>query len=126
MRRQQVVNDFKYSKLSAPDVVRRFQQKSRFGIRKPLFYPLNYGNNDIYDFRFSLGDCNQRRTLRVCATRSVTWPPELLGRFFCSEKIQERFGGRRRRGGILPGDQSTVHNGKRLPVTHFFKNCSQA
>jgi hypothetical protein len=32
--------------LNAPDVVRRFLQKCRFGIRKPPFYPLNYGNND--------------------------------------------------------------------------------
>jgi hypothetical protein len=54
---QQLVNDFKYSKLNAPDVVRRFLQKCRFALRKPPFYPLNYGNRDICDFRFSTADC---------------------------------------------------------------------
>ena len=43
---QQSVNDFKYSKLNAPDVVRQLLQKCRFVLRKPVFYPLNYGNND--------------------------------------------------------------------------------
>jgi hypothetical protein len=45
-------NDFQYSKLNAPDVVRRFLQECRFAVRKPLFYPLNYGNSDNCDFRF--------------------------------------------------------------------------
>ena len=36
------------------------QQKRGFGLRKPLFYPLNYGNNDIFDCRFSIADCKQR------------------------------------------------------------------
>jgi hypothetical protein len=63
--RNQLVNDFKYSKLNAPDVVRRFLQKCRFGIRKPLFYPLNYGNSDIGDFRFAIADCNRTRA-RTC------------------------------------------------------------
>jgi hypothetical protein len=53
--RQQLVNDFKYSKLSAPDVVRRFLQKCRFALRKPPFYPLNYG-----DTRFRILDCGLR------------------------------------------------------------------
>jgi hypothetical protein len=31
-----------------------------FRIRKPPFYPLNYGNSDICDFRFSIAKCKQR------------------------------------------------------------------
>ena len=49
-----MVNDFEYSKLSAPDVVRRFLQKCRFALRKALFYPLNYGNVSISDCRFRI------------------------------------------------------------------------
>jgi hypothetical protein len=37
-----------------------------FRIRKPSFYPLNYGNNDICNFRFSTADCKQRTSV-VCA-----------------------------------------------------------
>ena len=32
----------------------------------PSFYPLNYGNSDICDFRFSTADCKQRASV-VCA-----------------------------------------------------------
>ncbi len=32
-------------------------KKCRFILRKPPFYPLNYGNNDIVDFRFLISDC---------------------------------------------------------------------
>jgi hypothetical protein len=35
-------------------------------LRKPPFYPLNYGNSDICDFRFSTADCKQRTSV-VCA-----------------------------------------------------------
>src|SRR5438552_5417975 len=35
-------------------------------LRKPLFYPLNYGNSDNSDFRFSAADCKQPTTV-VCA-----------------------------------------------------------
>jgi hypothetical protein len=27
-----------------------------------LFYPLNYGNNDIVDFSFPIADCKQRES----------------------------------------------------------------
>ena len=36
-------------------------------IRKPLFYPLNYGNNDICDFRFAIADCKRPRRAGVDA-----------------------------------------------------------
>jgi hypothetical protein len=39
------------------DDTSEFQQKCRFALRKPPFYPLNYGNNDIFDFRFAIADC---------------------------------------------------------------------
>ena len=35
----------------------RIPAKMPFWLRKPLFYPLNYGNNDSFDFRFSIADC---------------------------------------------------------------------
>jgi hypothetical protein len=63
------VNNFKYSKLSAPDVVRRFLQKCRFALRKLLFYPLNYGNSDICDFRFSTAIANSHK---CCLRRDCT------------------------------------------------------
>jgi hypothetical protein len=34
-------------------------QKRRFALRKPSFYPLNYGDDDICDFRFPIADCKQ-------------------------------------------------------------------
>jgi hypothetical protein len=45
--------------MNAPDVVRRFLQKCHFALRKPPFYPLNYGNKDNCDFRFAIADCKQ-------------------------------------------------------------------
>jgi hypothetical protein len=50
--------------------ISEFQQKGRFGIRKPLFYPLNYGNSDNCDFRFSTADCNRTSDLLPVAPRS--------------------------------------------------------
>src|SRR5436190_593003 len=35
----------------------RRESNPHLRFRKPLFYPLNYGNNDICDFRFSIADC---------------------------------------------------------------------
>jgi hypothetical protein len=49
--RQRLVNDFKYRKLSAPHVVRRFLQKCRFGIRNSAFYPLSSELLDSDSFR---------------------------------------------------------------------------
>ena len=43
---QQLVNDFKYSKLNTPDVVRGFLHKCRFGLRKSPLYPLNFRNKE--------------------------------------------------------------------------------
>ena len=40
-------------------------------IRKSLFYPLNYGNSDNSDFRFSAADCKQPTTV-VCAEIAST------------------------------------------------------
>jgi hypothetical protein len=48
---------FEYSGLRAADDISEFQQKCRFALRKPPFYPLNYGDDDICDFRFSIADC---------------------------------------------------------------------
>ena len=41
--------------------------KGPFFLRKPPFYPLNYGNNDIFDFRFSISDCKCRALQRISA-----------------------------------------------------------
>jgi hypothetical protein len=41
------VNTFEGSELRTADYISEFQQKCGFGFRKPLFYPLNYGNNDL-------------------------------------------------------------------------------
>jgi hypothetical protein len=35
----------------------RRESNPHLRFRKPPFYPLNYGNNDIFDFRFSISDC---------------------------------------------------------------------
>jgi hypothetical protein len=39
----------------------RRESNPHLRFRKPLFYPLNYGNNDICDFRFAIADCKWRR-----------------------------------------------------------------
>jgi hypothetical protein len=59
-------NNYSTRHLFTADDTREVQQKCRFGIRKPLFCPLNYGNSDICDFRFSTADCKQRTSV-VCA-----------------------------------------------------------
>jgi hypothetical protein len=46
--------------LLTADDTSEVQQKRRFGIRKPPFYPLNYGNSDNCDCRFSTANCKQR------------------------------------------------------------------
>src|SRR6266436_5550147 len=46
----------------------RRESNPHLRFRKPPFYPLNYGNNDIFDFRFSIADCKHvalRRTLEA-------------------------------------------------------------
>src|ERR1041385_996795 len=50
-------------------------------IRKPPFYPLNYGNNDIGDCRFSSANCKQRTDLTPVGAsvasfceNAVCWP----------------------------------------------------
>jgi hypothetical protein len=48
----QLFNTFQCSVLRCADDISELLQKRRFGVRKPQFYPLNYGNNDIFDFRF--------------------------------------------------------------------------
>ena len=32
-----------------------------------MFYPLNYGNNDNFDFRFPIADCKWRRRAGIDA-----------------------------------------------------------
>ena len=39
----------------------RRESNPHLRFRKPLFYPLNYGNNDNCDFRFAIADCKWRR-----------------------------------------------------------------
>src|SRR6266480_4500437 len=39
----------------------RRESNPHLRFRKPPFYPLNYGNNDIFDFRFSIADCKQQK-----------------------------------------------------------------
>jgi hypothetical protein len=41
---QQLFNTFQYSGLRMADDPSVFAQKCRFALRKPPFYPLNYGN----------------------------------------------------------------------------------
>jgi hypothetical protein len=43
----------------------RRESNPHLRFRKPSFYPLNYGNNDICDFRFATADCKQRTSV-VC------------------------------------------------------------
>jgi len=50
--------------LLTADDISELQQKCGFYLRKPLFYPLNYGDNDILDFRFSIADSNNGRALQ--------------------------------------------------------------
>src|SRR5438093_12503902 len=42
-----ITQHFEASHLFIADDTSEVQQKCRFGLRKPLFYPLNYGNNDL-------------------------------------------------------------------------------
>src|SRR6267143_2140048 len=44
----------------------RRESNPHLRFRKPPFYPLNYGNSDICDVRFSIADCKQRTSV-VCA-----------------------------------------------------------
>jgi hypothetical protein len=37
----------------------RRESNPHLRFRKPPFYPLNYGNNGIFDFRFSIADCKR-------------------------------------------------------------------
>jgi hypothetical protein len=46
--------------LRMSDTISRFVQKLGFALSKPLFYALNYGNNDICDFGFSSADCKRQ------------------------------------------------------------------
>ena len=39
----------------------RRESNPHLRFRKPPFYPLNYGNKNIFDFRFSIADCKQRK-----------------------------------------------------------------
>jgi len=54
-------------------------------IRKPLFYPLNYGNNDSFDFRFSSADCNRTRD-RSASSDTEANPKGLLAEINDREK----------------------------------------
>src|ERR1043166_6232029 len=54
---RQAFNAFESSDLHTSDEMSEVVQKSRFAFRKPPFYPLNYANSDICDFRFSIADC---------------------------------------------------------------------
>src|SRR5205807_6020676 len=49
------------SVISKRDWRSRRESNPHLRFRKPPFYPLNYGNNDIFDFRFSIADCKQQK-----------------------------------------------------------------
>jgi hypothetical protein len=57
---RQLFKAFEYSDLRTADDICEFLQNCRFALRKPPFYPLNYGNSDNCDFRFSTGNCKQQ------------------------------------------------------------------
>ena len=44
----------------------RRESNPHLRFRKPLFYPLNYGNNDIFDFRFQIADCKPGTASGIC------------------------------------------------------------
>src|SRR5207245_10761045 len=49
----------------------RRESNPHLRFRKPLFYPLNYGDNDIYDCRFSICDF-KAKTVHSRLSMSVT------------------------------------------------------
>jgi hypothetical protein len=61
---QQLVNTFEASHLFTADDTSEVQQKGRFGLRKPLFYPLNYGNDDLERINGLNGDGQDTRAAR--------------------------------------------------------------
>ena len=44
---EQLFNTFEGNHLLTADDISEFRQKRRFALRKPLFYPLNYGNGSV-------------------------------------------------------------------------------
>src|SRR5437899_7628578 len=47
--------------------------------RKPRFYPLNYGNRDICDFRFLIADCKLRTGADLTSSYCCDCARGLLG-----------------------------------------------
>jgi len=52
---------FEGSHLLSAEDISEFLQKWRFALRKPLFYPLNYGNNDLQRINGLNCDGQERR-----------------------------------------------------------------
>src|SRR5262245_56495841 len=67
----------------------RFQTKCRFGIRKPPFYPLNYGNNGSFDFRFAIADCKQQTDSRnrYCRDCATAWMLSRTGNYAAIQRL---------------------------------------
>ena len=43
----------------------RRESNPHLRFRKPSFYPLNYGDNEIFEFRFANADCPAKRRLII-------------------------------------------------------------
>jgi hypothetical protein len=62
----------------------RRESNPHLRFRKPPFYPLNYGNNDSLDFRFSTADCKL-----PCALAHQCNKPAAAGNFEFAEDCVE-------------------------------------
>jgi len=61
--------------------------KRGFALRKPPFCPLNYGNNDSFDSRFSIADCKQLPRHVRCYPR---YPRNLQSNFLLLASTHQR------------------------------------
>ena len=80
---------FEGSDLLTADDISEFQQKSRFALRKPLFFPLNYGDNDLERINGLNGDGQDTLAVRgdfsrgeLCARLSAACLRVSLGGYF--------------------------------------------
>src|SRR5438094_1085274 len=88
---------FEDSVLRIADNVSALLQKRAFYLRKPPFYPLNYGNNDISDFRFSIADCKL-----PCASAHQRNKPAAAGNFeFAEDCVKVLFHHRQTQAGVI-------------------------
>src|SRR6266513_956238 len=63
----------------------RRESNPHLRFRKPLFYPLNYGNSDNSDFRFSIADCKLCRRVDAGALLVSFFGKALWEIAVCSE-----------------------------------------